>query len=127
MRKSKFFMVGMLAMVLIFGITVVGCATSRHSVEINNVRNISEIYIRNAGTTNWGNNIVKDLQNIDKSRFSEMVDIRVLDTNGVVYSNYNVPFDDAAFVETNKTSSLNPYASGALGIALIVILLVVAL
>jgi len=65
------------------------------------------------------------MQDIDKSRFSEMVDISVIDTNGIVYSRYNVPFDDAAFVETDKTSSINPFAMGLLGAAGLVVLLLV--
>jgi len=129
MNKSKFLMVGMLVMVLVFGMSVSGCATTQHGIEISNVsaNNIREIYIRNAGTTqtNWGSNVVKNLQNIDKSIYSETVDIRVVDINGVVYSKYDIPFGDAAFVETNKTSSMNPFAGGGLGIILLVIGLLV--
>jgi len=111
MNKSKFLMGGMLVMVLVFGMSVSGCATTRHGVEISNVsaNNIKEVYIRNAGTTGWGSNMAGNLQNIDNSRFSQTVDIRVVDTSGVVYSKYNVPFGDAAFVETGKTSSMNPF------------------
>ena len=53
-----------------------GCATTYHGVEISNVRNVREIYIRNAGTTHWGTNMAGNLQNLEKSRFSERVDIR---------------------------------------------------
>ena len=108
--KRNIFLLGMLVMVLVFGMAVVGCATTKHGVEISNVSDVKEIYIRNAGATNWGANIASTMQDIDTSRFSEMVDIRVLDTNGVVYSKYNVPFNDAAFVETGKTSSMNLFA-----------------
>ena len=102
--KSRFFIMGMLVTVLVFGITAIGCTTTRHNVEISNVpvSNIREINIRNAGTSYWGANMVKNMQNIDRSIFSETVDIRVVDTNGIVYSKYNVPFGDAAFVETNR-------------------------
>jgi hypothetical protein len=95
--------------VIVFSMTFVGCTTTVHSVEISNVssNNIREIYIRNAGTTNWGSNVSKDLQNINKSRFSEKVDIRVVDTNGIVYEKYNVPFGDTAFELTNQTRSIN--------------------
>jgi len=121
MKESKFFMFGMLVMVLVFGMSVSGCETTQHGVEISNVsaNNIGEIYIRNAGTTNWGSNVAKNLQNIDKSIFSETVDIRIVDTNGIVYSKYNVPFDDAAFVEAGKTSSMNMFAGlGLVGVGL---------
>jgi hypothetical protein len=123
--KRNIFLLGMLVMVLVFGMTVVGCATTKHGVEISNVSNVREIYIRNAGTTNWGANIASTIQDIDTSRFSERVDIRVLDTNGVVYSKYNVPFNDAAFVETGKTSSMNLFASLGLSSALLVIVLLI--
>jgi len=127
MRKSIFLMAGMLVIMLVFGMSVSGCATSQHGVEISNVStsNIREIYIRNAGTTNWGSNMARNLQNIDKSRFSEKVDIRVVDINGVVYSKYDVPFDNAAFIETNKTSTYNVYAMGALALGLLVVLLLI--
>jgi len=123
--KRNIFLLGMLVMVLVFGMTVVGCATTKHGVEISNVSNVKEIYIRNAGATNWGANIANTMQDIDTSRFSEMVDIRVLDTNGVVYSRYNVPFNDAVFVETGKTSSMNLFASLGLSGALLVIVLLI--
>jgi len=111
-------------MVLVFGMTVIGCATSHHQVEISNVNNnISEVYIRNAGTSNWGKNLLNDLNNIDKSKYSERVDIRVVDTNGIVYSKQNVPFGDAAFVQTSKTSSPNMIATGALSLIVVIILL----
>jgi hypothetical protein len=127
MNKSFFFS-AMPVMMLVFGMTVVGCATTQHSVEIGNVPNIREIYIRNAGTTNWGTNMAGNLGNINKSIFSETVDIKVIDTNGIVYSKHNVPVDDAAFVVTEKKSSLNPAAGGVLGgllgIGLLVVLLI---
>ena len=113
--RSIFHVASKLVAVLLLVITVAGCAYSRHGIEISNVSNIREIYIRNAGTTNWGMNIAGVMQNIPKSAFSERVDIRVIDTNDVVYSKYDVPFNDGAFVETKKTSSMNLFAK--LGIA----------
>jgi len=123
--KNKKSWLGMLAMVLVFGITVIGCATTVHSVEISNVstNNIREIYIRNAGTTNWGSNVARDLQNIDKSRFSETVDIRVVDINGIVYEKYNVPFGDTAFELTGQESSLNWVVQLVLAVLTLVILI----
>ena len=102
MRKSRFFMARVLAIVLILGMLFLGCSTTHHGVEISNVPNVREVNIRNAGTSNWGTNMAGSLHDIDKSRFSERVDVRVIDTNGIVYSKYNVPFDNAAFVETSK-------------------------
>jgi len=117
--KNIFHVARKLIAVLLLGITFAGCASTKHGIEISNVRNLKEVYIRNAGTTNWGSNIANDLQNIDRSRFSEKIDIRVVDTNGVVYNKYNVPFDEAAFQETGKTSSMNLFAQGALLVALV--------
>ena len=107
MIKSKAFIAGILAMGLVFGMTVIGCATTQYDVAVSNVYGVREIYIRSAGTTNWGTNMAGNLQNIDRSKFSETVDIRVIDANGFVYSKYGVPFNDAAFVETDKTRSVN--------------------
>ena len=123
--RNIFHIARKLVTVLLLGITVAGCAYTRYGIEISNVPDIREIYIRNAGTTNWGTNIASDMQDIDKSRFSEMVDISVIDTNGIVYSRYNVPFEDAAFVETDKTSSPNMYATAGLAAALVVVLLII--
>jgi len=103
--KNIFHVLIRLIVVLLLGITVAGCAISRYGIEIDNVKNIKAIYIRNAGTTDWGYNMLSDMKNITKSKFSEMVDIKVLDTNGVVYSKYNVSFNDTAFEETGKTKS----------------------
>jgi len=108
--KNIFHVASKLIAVLLLGITVAGCATSYYGIEIINVPNIREIYIRNAGTTYWGTNIAHNMKNINKSEFSERVDIRVLDANGIVYSKYNVPFNDTAFVETDKTSRSNFFA-----------------
>ena len=115
--KNIFHVVRKLIAVLLLGVTITGCATTYHGIEISNVSNIRELYIRNAGTTNWGTDIANNMQNIDKSRFSENVDIRVIDTNSVVYSKYNVPFNDASFIETGKTSSINLFAGiGLIGV-----------
>jgi len=105
--KNIFHLVKKLVAVLLLGIMVAGCASTQYGIEVSNVLNIREINIRNAGAANWGANTASIMQDIDRSRFSERVDIRVIDTNGVVYSKYNVPFNDAAFVETGKTSSPN--------------------
>ena len=112
---NRFSVISRLVAVLLLGTMIVGCASTRHGIEITNVQNISEIYIRNAGATNWGSNMVRNMRNINKSLYSEMVDIRVVDTNRIVYSKYNVPFDNAAFAESGKTSSLNLYVQ--LGLA----------
>ena len=122
MMKDRFHVAGKLVAVLLLGITVAGCAISRYGIEIDNVKNIKAIYIRNAGTTDWGYNMLSDMKNITKSKFSEMVDIKVLDTNGVVYSKYNVSFNDTAFVESGKTSSLNLFAQLGLAGALVAVL-----
>jgi len=107
MEKTRPFTSGVLIIALVFGMTVVGCATTQHDVEITNVRNIREINIRNAGAAHWGPNFARHLQNIDISMFSETVDIRVVDTDGIVFSRYNVPFGDAAFQMVSRTSTIN--------------------
>ena len=121
MEKSKFIMTGVLVIVLIFGMTFVGCTTTHHNVEISNVQNIKEVTIRNAGTTNWGANLAENLKDIDKSKYSETVDIRVIDSNGVVYSKYNVPFGDSDFVQTNQTRTVNQVTLAVLGTIVLII------
>ena len=97
-------------LVCIMGMTLTGCATRNYlRMTVSNVPYISRLYIRNAGTTHWGTNIVG--QNIDMSRFSESVDIRVVDANDAVFSRYNVPFNVASFVVTNRTVAMS--AAGA--------------
>ena len=106
--KNVFYVVSKLVAVLLLGITVAGCVSTQYSVDIRNVGNsISEVYIRNAGTTNWGTNLAGTLRNIDRSIFSDKVDIRVVDALGLVYSKYNVPFSKADFEVTGKNYSLN--------------------
>ena len=128
MRKKKFFLARALAIMLIFGMLSLGCSTSQYSVAINNVSNIREVYIRNAGAPNWGTNMADSLQDFDKSRFSSRVDIKVIDTNGIVYSKYNIPFDDSAFAETSKTHYMGTGSSvlmGALALGILIPILVV--
>jgi hypothetical protein len=120
--KNRFFVARRLVAVLLLGTMIVGCASNRYGVEISNVLNIREIYIRNAGATNWGTNIASNIKNIDKSIFSERVDIRVIDTNGVVYSRYNEPFNDTAFAESGTTSSLNRFTWIGIGGAVLLML-----
>jgi len=124
MAKNKFFLAG----ILIFGITLIGCKTTQHHLEISNVQSAREVYIRNAGAHNWGSNVAGHLKDIDKSKFSTRVDVRVIDANGIVYSKYNVPFGDAAFVETGKTRSINRgflySVTGVAGIVAIVLYLI---
>ena len=108
--KNIFFILRILVAVLVLGVTVVGCSSTRYGVEISNVHNVREIYIRNAGVANWGTNMANTIQNIDRSSFAERVDIRVIDTNGVAYSKYNVSFGDAAFSESGISRSPNLFA-----------------
>ena len=123
MRRSKCFMARALALALVFGMLFLGCSTTQYGVAISNVSNIREVYIRNVGTSNWGTNIAGSLQDIDRSRFSAQVDIKVIDTNGITYSKYNVPFDDYAFVETSKERYVGTgtQALGILALAAILI------
>ncbi|MCL2443302.1 MAG: hypothetical protein FWD13_07530 [Treponema sp.] len=102
MKKSKFFMARILAIVLLFGMLFLGCATNHYSLVISNVHNARQVQIRDAGTTQWiaaGN-----LQEFDRSRFSERVDIRVVDSDGLVYTKYDVPFARNDFEVTSKES-----------------------
>ena len=126
---ARSFIAGVLVIVLIFGMMTTGCVTKSHySVEISSGKgevesssgkgemdrygrpqtlNTREVFIRNTGTTDWGPNMAWNLQNIDKSKYSARVDIRVVDTDGIVYSKYDVPFDNAAFVVTRKNEEAN--------------------
>jgi hypothetical protein len=127
MKGNEFFAIGKLIAILLLGVTIVGCATTQYGLHISNVprANISAVYIRNAGTTNWGNNIVANLNNIDRTRYSQTVDIRVVDNRGVVYSKYDIPFNDSAFVESETTSSINLFAGlGLLGVGLAILYLI---
>jgi len=101
------------AMVIAFA----GCATRHYSINIDNVPNVSRVYIRNAGTTSWGASMSR-LQYIDISGFSNRVDIRVVDTNGAVFSRYDVPFDAASFEVTRRDSEPNLLVISLLGIAI---------
>lgn len=109
-------------LLLVFVMILAGCATSQYEVKIANISadNIKEIYIKNAGTGNWGGNMVKDLNNLNLSAYSKNVDIKVIDNNNTVYSKNNVPFNEAVFVESGKTTSPNQFASGVLLVGLIV-------
>ena len=113
MKKIRIFVLEKLVAILLLGVTLAGCTTTRYGLEITNVSrtDIREVYIRNSGTTHWGSNIAGSMHNIDISRYSQRVDIRVVDTRGIVYSRHNVPFN---FVETGQTRSMNNFA--ALGI-----------
>jgi len=125
--KNGFFVARRLVAILLLGVTVVGCTTTQHGIEISNVPRdtISAVYIRNAGTADWGTNIAANLSNINRTRYSQTVDIRVVDTGGVVYSRYDVSFDDAAFVETGETSTINLFAAtGLLGAVLLALWLI---
>ena len=104
-----------------------GCTTIAHGVQISNVPNVSEVNIRNAGTTHWGTNLAANLTNIDRSRFSEQVDIRVVDTTGAVFSRYNVPFGDAEFVETYRRHFFGAGTNTAGGIITLTTLIVLAI
>jgi len=112
MDKKIFLVTRKLVTILLLGVTVAGCKSIQYGVEISNVprANIKAVYIRNAGTTNWGNDIVANLNNIDRTKYSQLVDIRVVDSNGVVYSKYDVPFNEDAFLESGTTSYLNGVA-----------------
>jgi len=106
--KNIFHVASKLIAVLLLVITISGCfSITRHAIDISNVHGIRELYIRDAGTTNWGSNIAKNMQDIDKSKYSEKVDIKVVDNNGIVYSKDNVSFNNSDFAETGKTSEIN--------------------
>jgi len=126
MRENKFFMTRVLSMVLVSGMLFWGCSTTQYSVAISNVSNVREAYIRNAGTSNWGANIAGSLQDIDISKFSARVDLRIVDNNGIVYSKNNVPFDDNAFVETSKERYMGTGTSILLGIIVIPVLILLS-
>jgi len=95
---------GMMLIVLVFQMAFMGCQTTLHHVEIANVPNVREIYIRNAGTDSWSENLAG--KNF-KSDYSERVDIKVIDANGLVYSKTNVSFADFDFAESGRMKRLN--------------------
>jgi len=80
--------------------------TIAHVVEVSGVPNVRDLYIRNAGTASWGANLAGVINDIDVSRFPGNVDIRVVGTDGVVHSRYNIPFA-SAFVYTDSRSESN--------------------
>jgi len=88
--------------------------TTAHAVGVRGVPNVRELYIRNAGTASWGANLAGTINDIDVSRFPGNVDIRVVSTDGVVHSGYNIPFA-SAFVQTDSRSEMNT-AGEVLGI-----------
>jgi len=108
-------------LICVIAVAFTGCATTTiYGIEVGNVPNIGRVYIRNAGATHWGSSISGgNLQDIDRSRFSERVDIRVVDATGAIFSRYNVPFDVASFVETNRSSETN--AAGYLLFATVIL------
>jgi len=122
--KKKFFILGILAVMLVFGMTAAGCATNQHHLQITNVSNISEVYIRDAGTAGWGHNVARSMENIDRSLYTERVDLKVVDTNGLVYNRYNIPFGDDAFVQTERISTPNPFVFSALAISVVILYLI---
>gem|GEM_PF-2879699 len=88
-----------------------GCrTTTAHVVEVRGVPNVSELHIRNAGAASWGANLAVAINDIDVSRFPGNVDIRVVGTDGVIHSRYNIPFA-SAFVETDSRSQMNTIGS----------------
>jgi len=91
--------------VIVFQMAFLGCKTTQHNVEITNVPNVREIYIRNTGTDSWSENLAG--KNINKTDYSERVDIRVIDANGLVYSKTNVSSADNDFVESSRMRRLN--------------------
>jgi len=99
MKKSKFFMARILAIVLLFGMLFSGCATNHYSIYISNA-DTREVQIRNSGTTDWI--VAKNLHDFDISGFSERVDIRVVDRDGLVYTKYDIPFARKDFEEISK-------------------------
>jgi len=80
--------------------------TTAYAVGVRGVPNVRELYIRNAGTASWGANLAGSINDIDVSRFPGNVDIRVVGTDGVIHSRYNIPFA-SAFVQTDSRSEAN--------------------
>jgi hypothetical protein len=60
MKTNKLFLIGVSIMVLILGLAVIGCESLSHHTHTQSVRNetgltVREVYIRDTGTTDWGN------------------------------------------------------------------------
>ena len=68
MKKKNGFLFGMLAMVLVFGMMVIGCVSYTHTQSVRNEtgNTVTEVYIRDTGTTDWGN-----IKNVQARRNSE--------------------------------------------------------
>jgi len=143
MTKNKILMVGVPIMVLVFGITVVGCVSFSHTQAVRNETGytVTEVYIRDTGTTEWGS--VKNVQarrdaqgiiiynrtplgygevaywdRVDMNNTTQLVlfndsnssetpdeihnkDIKVIDSNNLVYMKLNVPI---TFTTTKSTN-----------------------
>jgi hypothetical protein len=85
-----------------------GCVTKNHyrlNIATSQGTPIREVYIRNAGTTNWGSPIPAfRLASFDIEKYSRNVDIRVVDTAGGVHTRLNVNLDDSQFRIDSQTT-----------------------
>ena len=96
----------LLSIILLF----TGCATTYYSVEVVKPQgaDIKEFYIRNTGTTNWGEAIKgSEITNFDRKKYPNFVDVRVIDSSGIIYSKYNVSLDEQDFTVVNEKSHMN--------------------
>ena len=71
-----------------------GCTVKYQGISFQNAQSeIREVYIRNAGTQNWGKAIPitnNSIAHIDKSTFTRRVDIKAIDSRGIIYNASNV-------------------------------------
>ena len=131
MRRNRFFRAEVLLVTLVIGMTVVGCTTYNHFQSIRNETSstIAKVYIKDTGSSDWGS--IRRVPLINRERgtiayvdeytivngaqvifFRDLVnsatpksitnkDIRVIDTNNLSYSKFDVP------IHYNTTKQVN--------------------
>ena len=128
--KNKKFWMGILVMILVFGITVIGCVSYTYTQAVRNETGVTvtEVYIRETGTTGWGdvrnvqgryredgsvywertnmNNgtqivLFRDRGSSETPREMKNQDILVKDSNGLLYMKQNVPITFAVTKTTD--------------------------
>jgi hypothetical protein len=93
--------------IMLCTIVYTGCTVKYQGMSFQNSQGeIREVYIRNAGTQNWGKAIPitnNSIAHIDKSTFSRRVDIKAIDHRGNIFGASNVDISrNGDLVEKNN-------------------------